>query len=146
MQRLGTDAQTQVRLNEIMQTVEQVMEQMRNLSRALRPAVLDDFGLVPALEWIVEQQVKRAGLGGEIIATPLATRLPEEIETVCFRVAQEAITNVLRHGHASRIIIQVGLNNGKLEMIIQDDGVGFDLTKAMHAVKQGKSLGLLSMS
>jgi signal transduction histidine kinase len=136
---------THTRLNDIMGIIEHVMEQMRNLSRALRPAMLDDFGLVPALEWFAEQQVKRAGLESEIIADQIQERLPEEIETVCFRVAQEAITNVLRHAHAKRIVVRISLGYEQLELVIQDDGIGFELPEAMKSVSQGHSLGLLSM-
>lgn len=112
-------SQTHTKLNEIMGTIEHVMDQMRNLSRALRPAILDDFGLVPALEWFMEQQLKSAGLEFEIIADPVQERLPEDIETVCFRVAQEAITNILRHGHAKRVVVRMSLGPDQLNLATQ---------------------------
>lgn len=136
---------THPKLNDIMGTIEHLMEQMRDLSRTLRPAILDDFGLVPALEWLVEQQVKPAGIGSEIVADRTQARLPEEIETVCFRVAQEAITNILRHGHAKRVFIQVSLGIDQIQLTLEDNGVGFELPEAMKNVRQGHSLGLLSM-
>lgn len=143
--RLVKQSNTQAKLSDVMGTIEQVLEQMRNLSRGLRPSVLDDFGLVAALEWFVEQQVKFAGLETEIIADELEVRLPEEVETVCFRVAQEAITNVLRHGRATRVVIEIRLRDEKLELMIHDNGVGFDLPDAMKNVTKGNSLGLLNM-
>jgi signal transduction histidine kinase len=143
--RVVKESNTQAKLSDVMGTIEQVLEQMRNLSRGLRPSVLDDFGLVAALEWFVEQQIKFAGLETEIIADELEVRLPEEVETVCFRVAQEAITNVLRHGRATRVVIEIHLRDKKLELMIHDNGVGFDLPDAMKNVTKGNSLGLLNM-
>lgn len=136
---------TQTKLGEIMGTIEHVLERMRNLSRGLRPSVLDDFGLVAALEWYIEQQTKFVNLDTEIVADEFEQRLPEEVETVCFRVAQEAITNVLRHGRATRVVIEIHLRHDRLELTIHDNGVGFDLSEAMKNVTRGNSLGLLNM-
>jgi len=135
----------QTKLHEIMGTVEHVLEKMRDLSRGLRPTALDDFGLVPALEWLVEQHVKRGGLHVQIIADEPEARLPEEVETVCFRVTQEALTNVVRHGQATRVTIELHLYAERLELTIHDNGIGFDLTAAMNNATHGNSLGLLNM-
>ena len=143
---LFDQSKTQTKLSDIMGTIEHVLEQMRTLSRGLRPSVLDDFGLVAALEWLAEQQNKMVGLEIEINADELAVRLPEEVETVCFRVVQEALTNVMRYGQATRVVIEIHRYDERLELVIHDNGVGFDLGEAMKNVTQGNSLGLLNMN
>ncbi len=74
---------------------------MRNLALDLRPALLDELGLVPALRWYLDRQRQRAGLKIDFVAEPPELRLPSDLATVCFRVVQEALTNVTRHAHAS---------------------------------------------
>lgn len=143
--RLVNQSNVQMKLNNIMASVEHVLEQMRNLSRGLRPSALDDFGLVPALEWLIEQQFNCEGLNVEIIANEFDVRLLEEVETVCFRVAQEALTNVVRHGRATRVVIELRLCSERLELKICDNGIGFDLVTTMKNAIHGKSLGLLNM-
>jgi PAS domain S-box-containing protein len=145
IQRLMPNSNGQAKLNDVMGTIEHVLEQMRDLSRILRPSVLDDFGLVPALEWYIEQQILCDGLHAEIIADHFEERLREEVETVCFRIVQEAVTNVVRHARATRVVIELHLRDAQVELTIKDNGVGFSLTDAMTDVTQGKSLGLLSM-
>ena len=140
-----TDPEAHSTLDQLMRIVEHVLEQMRNLSRGLRPSVLDDFGLVPALEWLVEHQINCRGLQTEIIAHDVDARYSEEAETVAFRVAQEAITNVVRHAQATRLTIEVNLVDEMLGLKITDNGVGFELSTAMHNASQGRNLGLLNI-
>lgn len=126
-------------------TIEQVLKQVRNMSLDLRPSILDDFGLVPALRWYTHRQAQRAGLELELIAEPLEQTLLPELATACFRFTQEVLTNVLRHAHAKHVLIELKANASELHMRIEDDGIGFDVETALHRAAQGASLGLLGM-
>ena len=90
------------RLNESLTVVESVLEQLQDISLNLRPSLLDDLGLEPALRWYTNRQAALAGLQAEVRADPLAGRLDPAIEIQCFRIAQEALTNVVKHANPSR--------------------------------------------
>ncbi len=139
------DASARARLHENMAAIENVMHQVRDLSLALRPSVLDDFGLVAALKWLVSRQPHAAGQEIQFTADPVEPRLNADIETVCFRVAQEALTNAIKHAHASRVSIELKKRAKELELLIHDDGVGFDVERAVKHATAGASLGLVGM-
>ena len=107
--------------------------------------MLDDFGLVPALEWYLDRLAQRLGVAVELVAQAPEMRLPSSIETVCFRVAQIALTNVARHAQAKKIHVELSLQHSWLEMVIRDDGIGFDVELALERASRGATLGLLSM-
>lgn len=132
-------------LNDSMLTIERVLQQARDLSLNLRPSVLDDFGLVAALRWLVNRRANVLAPAISFCADPFETRLSEDIETACFRVAQEALTNVLRHARASHASIELRQRDKQLQLLIRDDGVGFDVSKAMDIAKGGASMGLLGL-
>ena len=88
---------TQGRLAESTDIVEHILQQVRGVALDLRPSMLDDLGLAEALQWYVRRQAERTGLKGRFIADPEEIKADPEIETACFRVVQEAITNVARH-------------------------------------------------
>jgi signal transduction histidine kinase len=125
--------------------IENVLQQVRDLSLALRPSILDDFGLVAALQWLVKRQEQRSGIPIALNADPLQMRPSLEVETVCFRVVQEALTNIMRHAHASHVAIELKEHDPELHLLIRDDGVGFDVSKAVKSATGGASLGLLGM-
>jgi PAS domain S-box-containing protein len=125
--------------------VERALQQVRNLSLDLRPSLLDDLGLVPTLRWFLDRQAEWGGLSVEFGAEPAEMRLPPEIEITCFRVVQEALTNVARHAEAKRVRVKVLVRDGELQLNVGDDGVGFDIEEAMANAIGGASLGLLGM-
>jgi signal transduction histidine kinase len=133
------------RLEESMRAVEQVLEQVHDLSLNLRPSMLDDLGLESTVRWYLNRQAAAAGLQVEFRAEPLEARLEPVIETGCFRVAQEALTNILRHAHASTVIVDLSRKNGRLNLSVRDDGVGFEVSAIRERAVRGASLGLLSM-
>ena len=110
LQSPGTDALAP-RLKESLQVVERVQEQVHDLSLNLRPSMLDDLGLEPALRWYTERQAALAGLQAEVRADPLEQRLDPMIETECFRVAQEALTNVVKHAKARTVTVELSKND-----------------------------------
>ncbi len=121
------------------------LDKLRNLSLELRPPQLDQLGLEDAVTWLVDQQRSATGLDVECQFAGLSGRLPADLESVCYRITQEALNNATRHGKAKQIRIRVELSDRLLKLTIRDDGVGFDLdTARMKAIKTG-SLGLISM-
>jgi signal transduction histidine kinase len=133
------------RLNESLVLVERVLEQVRDISLNLRPSILDDLGLEPALRWYTERQAALVGLIAGFHADSLEQRLDPVVETECFRIAQEALTNVVRHSQAKSVTVELREKDGQLHLRVRDDGVGFDVAVVRERAVRGTSLGLLSM-
>ena len=144
LQSPGTEALAP-RLKESLEVVDRVLEQVHDLSLNLRPSMLDDLGLEPALRWYTDRQAALAGLQAEVRADPLEQRLDPMIETECFRVAQEALTNVVKHAKAHTVTVELTRNDEQLHLSVRDDGVGFDVASVRERAVRGASLGLLSM-
>jgi PAS domain S-box-containing protein len=144
LQSPGTEAFTP-RLNENLTAVEHVLEQVQDISLNLRPAILDDLGLEPALLWLTHRQAELAGLKGNVQTDALEHRLDPVIETECFRIAQEALTNVVRHAQAKAVTVELRQLTGQLHLRVRDDGIGFDVADFRERAMRGASLGLLSM-
>ncbi len=134
------------RLADSVDIVNTTLQQVRNLSLDLRPSLLDDLGLVAALEWYLERHEQRTGLATHFTADPPTLRLTPTLETVCFRVAQEALTNITRHAQARNVWVELH-QHGDVEthLIVRDDGVGFDAQAAQTRAARGASFGLLGM-
>jgi two-component system sensor histidine kinase UhpB len=133
------------RLKESLEVVERVLEQVHDISLNLRPSILDDLGLEPALRWLTDRQAALVGLEANFHADALEQRLDPVIETECFRVAQGALTNVLRHAQAQTVSVELRKENGQLHLRVRDDGIGFDVAALREKAVLGASLGLLSM-
>jgi signal transduction histidine kinase len=132
-------------LEDSISLADRTLQQVRNLSLDLRPALLDDLGLVAALRWYVDRQAQRAGFTAHFAADPLESRPRPDIETACFRVAQEALTNVMRHAQAQQVRVELHQRAAGLHLLIRDDGKGFDVRAAQERAAQGMSAGLLGM-
>ena len=138
-----TRAQSLVR--NLRDVADQSITELRNIMADLRPAQLDDLGLVPALRWYVGQYTGRhADLNVTLSAERMPKRLPPGLETVFFRAAQEALTNIARHAHASQVTLELGHDAGGVRLIVTDDGVGFDVN-APPKYERGSGLGLVGM-
>lgn len=135
----------QNRIADSLEAVEYALQAVRRLSLDLRPLLLDDLGLVAALRWYIDRQAQRSGFTAQVhLATP-QERLSPETETICFRIVQEALTNIVRHAHAQQVTVELRQTDSQLEMIVRDDGRGFDVRTARVQALRGASLGLLSM-
>jgi signal transduction histidine kinase len=145
VQRLPDAAAFAPRLEDSMSIIERTLQQVRTLSLDLRPSMLDDLGLVSALRWYVDRQAQRTGVVAQFTADPLDARLPPELETTCFRVAQEALTNVARHAQARHVNVRLRQREAELELVVEDDGSGFDVPAARARAARGVSMGLLGM-
>jgi two-component system sensor histidine kinase UhpB len=104
------------------------IDDLRSLVADLRPLVLDDLGLAPAIRWYASDRLEPEGIDVTVEAEPDLPRLPTHIETAVFRIAQEAISNVLSHADAGQVRVRLSRGHG-LELEIEDDGIGFDSTR-----------------
>lgn len=132
------------RLKDVSALVERAIAQVRSLSLALRPPMLDDFGLSPALRWLVDQQAPRSGAFVTLDIDDIA-RLEPAVEIACFRVAQEALNNVFKHAGARCVTLEARHADGTLRLRVTDDGRGFDVAAARARATVGGSLGLLGI-
>jgi signal transduction histidine kinase len=118
---------------------------VRSLCIELRPADLDDLGLMPALRSYLDRQARRAGLVAEIVTGASPERLPPEVETACYRLVQEAVTNVIRHAGARHVRVEIDSSGAAIDVLVRDDGSGFDVAAVRRRAGHGGSLGLLGM-
>lgn len=129
--------------------LDQAIGQVRDLSRLLRPVQLDLMGLVPALRALLYTQARAAGWSVELTAEDDIGRIDTRVETVAYRVVQEALSNAARHADAARVTLEVYVhrdNSGnKLTLRIADDGRGYDVQGVRKRVQGGLSMGLLGM-
>ncbi len=110
----------------------------RNMALLLRPSMLDDFGLVPALNWQAKETSKRTGLRIQTFAPDIPRDLPEEHKTCIYRVVQEALNNVSKHAQATAVQVSLNCVGRQIDLTVQDDGSGFDAERV-------RGLGLLGM-
>jgi signal transduction histidine kinase len=133
------------RIEDSIDLVDRMVQQIRDLSLQLRPPLLDEMGLVTALKGYLETQAERTGLPIDVVEKGVVDGLPAEVEITAFRVAQEAVTNAIRHAKAQRVVVSVVPEDRGLAITVEDDGRGFDVTGATEGSATGKSLGLLGM-
>jgi signal transduction histidine kinase len=118
------------------------MVELRNIMANLRPAQLDELGLGPTLRWYVSEYAGRyPDKEVHLAADRLTRRLPQQYETVLFRVAQEALTNVARHAQASHITVTLAQRPGAICLEIEDDGLGFDAARLLAASAPDRPTG-----
>lgn len=120
----------------------EALEQTRELSRLLRPTVLDDLGLLAALRWLARTLRERSGLEVDLWSSGLEERLDPELETLVFRVVQEALTNVLKHAGVREAEVELAANDHELRLVVQDRGRGFDPTQVLDDQREGRAVGL----
>jgi signal transduction histidine kinase len=132
-------------LDDTIDLVARAITTVRELSTELRPAILDDAGLEEALHWLLERTANRAGFDGHLEAEPLGADIPAEVETTLFRFAQEALTNITRHAAATHVVMTLRRRGSYVELVVQDDGAGFDAVSARRRAHEGKSLGIIGM-
>jgi PAS domain S-box-containing protein len=139
---VNDDGATSARLQETSAILDRLLGQVREISIDLRPSMLDDLGLVPALRSLLDQQGRRASVAVRFSAENMPEDLAPEIQTTCFRMAQEAITNALRHANPTRVDVDLRRDNGDLRLVIRDNGKGFDVKSAQA---QAVGLGLIGI-
>ena len=138
--------ETSAQVQDSIRVLDEALDQVRNLSLDLRPSLLDDLGLVTALRWYADRQAQRTGVRAEVVTKLRDTvRFSRELETACFRIAQEALTNVARHAQAKRVWVRLQRNETDLLLKINDDGVGFDVSALRKRAPSAATLGLQGM-
>jgi signal transduction histidine kinase len=125
-------------------SVDQAMSRVHDLALNLRPAVLDDLGLAAALRWYVDRFARAAGLEAHLALQPIP-RFDSDVETACFRIVQETLTNAARHAQARHFWVALEMRGRTLELRMRDDGIGFDVPAARARARGGGSMGLLGM-
>jgi len=122
----------------------QTLEDTRQLSRLLRPQVLDDLGLEAALRWLARTMEGNGQLHVELRLEDVPA-LDPDLQTLLFRIAQEALANVVRHAQASDVLVRLAPRAGRVMLTIWDNGIGFEPTVAASAASAGRSAGLAGM-
>lgn len=145
LQELAENVPTQLRSRfaEVTTLLAQIEEELRGFSHELRPTMLDDLGLAPALEFLAGRVSQRTKLNVGLESS-LEDRLPAGVEVVLYRVVQEALANAARHSQARSVKIHLERNNSVVCCSIRDDGIGFDVA-AVLSRKGQQGLGLIGM-
>lgn len=129
----------QTSIEKLKSLAEGTLNVVRNMSLLLRPSMLDDLGLIPALEWQAREVSRRTGLSVNVVDEEVSDALPEECKTCIYRVVQEALNNCVKHAQANRVAVIVRQDPSRIMLTIQDDGKGFDTRRV-------RGLGLVGMA
>lgn len=132
-------------LSEMRAVAESTLSGVRRFSRDLRPSILDDFGLVAAVEWLTEDFTERCGTSARLEVSGPTRRLPSETELALFRIVQEALRNVEKHAEASEVTVSVAFDENCLSLSVCDDGKGLDPSPSMGDLVASGKLGLTGM-
>ena len=130
-------------IEECISILQRAGDEVRSLALELRPTMLDTAGLDATLRWLASQHEQRTGIATEVVGH--LNEVPGEVAIAAFRVIQEALTNVLRHAQAQHIWIELSQSDGAVELLVRDDGVGFDVPKTLDWAANRGHLGLLGM-
>lgn len=133
-------------LDECAMLLQHAGEQVRNLSLELRPTMLDTLGLEATLHWLAAQHQQRTGCEVQVVGHLSGTQIPPNLAIACFRVVQESLTNVVRHAAARHVWIELSQSDSLLELVVRDDGVGFDVASTQEQAARGGNFGLLGMN
>lgn len=139
------DVRLQERLERLHAVARATLEEIHKVIFDLRPRVLDDLGLAPAVAGYLDSHLRALGIEATLEAHGLEARLPAEIETAVFRIIQEGITNVVKHAGARRVRVCIDFSGSLLVMFIEDDGAGFDPQAVLTTSDVRHGLGLLGI-
>jgi signal transduction histidine kinase len=137
-------ATTIQRIRELQDQMDEVIKGVRRFSQALRPSVLDDLGLLPALEGLVGL-TEQDGIRSRFQVIGEKRRFSPEVELTLFRIAQEALNNVRKHAHATSVAVTVEFTDGAVQLTLQDNGRGFSLPTLTGDLAASGKLGLVGM-
>jgi two-component system sensor histidine kinase UhpB len=122
-----------------------LLENLRKVIWDLRPSILDDLGLLPAIRWFARTNLGAVGVAVDFLDGSEMMRLPSHLETMLFRISQEAVSNITRHAEAHKVSIRLWTEKGNIWLEIEDDGRGFDIEKTVGTAVYRKQLGLLGI-
>ena len=138
-------SRVQSQVVEAIERVDEALVQVRDLSLDLRTSQLDELGLVAALRWYVTRYTMRSGIVAEVIGDSAMGSLPHEVETACFRIAQEALANTARHSRATKATVHLERRKGQLHLTVHDNGIGFNSRKLLDGTTSAGAPGLRGM-
>jgi len=133
------------KLTELSDLAEEILKGIRRYSQQLRPAILDDLGLIAALEWMAESLMKEKGIEVDTQLEVQSSELPTEVQLVLFRIAQEALANIRKHAGASKVVIRLETRLDKKRMIIADNGKGFTVPPRLSDLSGQAKFGIIGM-
>ncbi|MFC2018377.1 PAS domain S-box protein [Chloroflexota bacterium] len=125
--------------------IREALQEVRHFSRDLRPSILDDLGLLPALEWLVEQLTNEYAVLTSLEVVGREQRLNQEAELLLFRIVQESIRNIAKHAQASKAMVKIEFGEDRVLVNISDDGIGFQLPEKINDLSYIGKLGLAGM-
>lgn len=123
----------------------EALECVRRYAQDLRPRILDDLGLLPALEWMADEIEKNYGIKANVEVFGNERNLPAEVQLLLFRIAQEALTNIRRHAEASEVMVKLEFGDGAVTMTVSDNGRGFELPPRIEDLTVTSRLGIMGM-
>lgn len=122
-----------------------ILDEMNRLVYELRPTLLDDLGLVAAIKWLLDNNLRLAGVTVNLKTAGRPRRLAPRLETTLFRVVQEAVSNIARHAQAKNVSVALRFKKSAIGVHVKDDGRGFDVEEAISSKDRPRGLGLLGM-
>jgi PAS domain S-box-containing protein len=140
-----SDDETRRQLEQAKRLAVDTLEGVKRIVHDLRPRLLDDYGLLPAIRWYAEERLHQAGVDVCIEVQGTEIRLPSHTETAVFRMIQEAANNIIRHAQATQATIRLIWEPHQLTVEVQDNGRGYDVQETLGGAKRDQSLGLLGM-
>lgn len=146
LEKSVTTQEASDRIADTRKLTHQTLRAIRNLSIDLRPSALDDLGLLPALRWYLKEYQQKCAIEVEFNERGFHERLPAEMETVLYRIVQEALTNIARHSNARKVMITMKEDRESVYATITDDGQGFDVGAIRKSPDQERGLGLVGMN
>lgn len=141
----GISDAVHLRLEELWHRIDTIIKGVRRLSQDLRPAALDQLGLLPALEWLAANLTEQTGIAAKVKVTGQEHRLSEEAAIAVFRICQEAIRNIWRHSEATGVEILIDFDQSNMRVAINDNGKGFELPEKLGDMARDGKLGLSGM-
>ncbi len=136
----STDPGVKEKMEELLKMIDETVRSIRRIASELRPSLIDDLGLIAAMEWHIEEFVKRSGIEKEFHAGKNIPELPDNVKINLFRIFQEAMTNVARHSQASKVIVIIERRDNKVILEVTDNGSGYESES-----RGRKTLGILGM-
>ncbi|MEA5024564.1 hypothetical protein SDC9_20787 [bioreactor metagenome] len=132
-------------LEELKNNTSMILKELHHIIYDLRPSLIDDLGLLPAIRWYVESRLGFTGIEPHVSFIGNPIRLPDEIEITIFRIVQESITNAIKYSHAENVYLGLEFEHNALVVYIEDDGVGFSVEGTLNQNDGKGSFGLLGM-